>query len=81
MVRHDAGPRIKDSLLGFSVSRKDLVAPLHQLYATIGNRFWKWSKDHHHKARGPDGTFTCCRITIPANSVLSFFPLVSCKER
>jgi hypothetical protein len=80
MVRHDAGPRIKDSLLGFSVSRKDLVASLHQLYVTIGNRFWKWSKESP-----PQGTWARWHLHLlpyydPRQFSSFLFSLVSCKE-
>jgi hypothetical protein len=61
MVRHDAGARIKVPC-GFPspptrVPCKDLATLLHQLYATIGNRSCKRSKDHHQRARGSSATF------------------------
>jgi hypothetical protein len=34
--------------------------------------FLQADKDHHQRARGPNDTFTCCYITILANSALFF---------
>jgi hypothetical protein len=77
MVRHDTRARIKVPC-GFQakpptrVPCKDMAALLHQLYATIGNRFCKRSKITTRGHVGQVGTFACCYVTILANSVLVF---------